>query len=326
MTGTLNANPQSCAVPTGASTCNTTLSWTTSNPVVTSAITLDGTAGDLYVGNNNAGQLTAVPYEVDGSVVYRLYNNAAELASTSVAVTCAAGVNKWDTMGSVCANPLVDSAVVTGDYYSDPATIDFTCIDSTGYEVIFDPALQNISIKSGAYVGETLVSTKQGATNYGPGDYKVLCKHGSVSDSRMLQYHFPAPGATVSIDAYPKTIDSGGKSTLSWMVSFPTGACTLTAHAVCANNICTSSQEAAANTINYILANGTTDPETPGEQVNNRSIVSAVNTIAPGHTNTDHKALGKKTLTIKSSTDFTVDCGVGKTATTRVRTVSSNEQ
>jgi hypothetical protein len=326
MSGTLNANPSSCTVATGASTCNTILSWTTTNPIGTSAITRDGTAGNLYTGNNNTGQQTAVPYEVDGSVIYRLYNNAAELASTTVSVSCAAGASNWDTIGSVCADPQVGPVTVVGDYLINPGSIDFSCINSDHYSLIKNPGAGQTIIRNNlAYSGPVSVPVTDEA------NYQIICSHGSVDAFRTVMYHYPAPAATIFIDAYPKTVNPGGKSSVVWRVNFPTNACVISAKAVCANNICSSTQEVAASTINQILSSGTVDADTLGavgtnQSADTRTITAAVQNIAPGHTGTDYNAIGKKTFTFNSTIDFTIDCGNGKKASTRVRAASSNEQ
>ncbi len=326
MSGTLDANPSSCTVATGASTCNTILSWTTTNPIGTSAITRDGTAGNLYTGNNNAGQQTAVPYEVDGSVIYRLYNNVAELASTTVSVSCAAGATNWDTIGGVCADPQVGPVTVVGDYLVNPGSIDFSCVNSDHYSLIKNPGAGQTIIRNNlAYSGPVSVPVTDEA------NYQIICSHGSVDAFKTVMYHYPAPAATIFIDAYPKTVNPGGKSSVVWRVNFPTNACAISAKAVCANNICSSTQEAAASTINQILSSGTVDADTLGavganQSADTRTITAAVQNIAPGHTGTDYNAIGKKTFTFNSTIDFTIDCGNGKKASTRVRAASSNEQ
>jgi hypothetical protein len=282
---------------------------------------------DLYTGNSG-NQTTNVPYEADGAVIYRLYNNANEVAMTTVTVSCAAGPANWDTVNGKCADPQVGSVVVTGDYYNNPGSLDFTCINSDRYQVIRDPSGVNVVISSGIYSGPKSVPVSI------EDNYQIVCKKGSVQATQTVIYHYPAPSATISVDAYPKTISPGGKSTLSWSISFPVAACALTALPVCTNGICSQAQSQSATALNYIIATQQTDAPL-GNSGNggsltsalvSRSISSAIRNIAPGHTTTDFKALGQKSFTITNSADFVIDCGGGKRASTRVRVVNSNEQ
>ena len=332
MNGWLTTAPTSCVVPTGASACNNdiNLTWGVTNPVnPITAVTNNG-GGTTYNGHNSPplGQLTSVPFRYDGAggslpVTYYLYNNSVMLQSQQITVSCSAGANKWDTINNVCADPSVSAGIV-GDYgYGSPSGISFSCLNSTTYEIRKDPAGANTLFDSGAYTGPKVVPLVSSAT------YSVICKHGSVSASQPVFYNSPPPPAvTISVNATPKTIDAGGKSTISWDITFPPLAplCTLTAKPVCANNVCTAEQTAAAAALNTVIANGTTDPNDPSGS--NRPItdpaVGAISTPVPGNPN--HKALGKKTFDVQSTTDFVVNCGNGNTATTRVRVASSNEQ
>ncbi len=252
-------------------------------------------------------------------------------SGSAASCVCPSGYT-YDTTNSVCANPQVVSAVVSGDYYyTSPEAITLTCSNSLKYSVYKDGT---------AYVA---TSTYSGVTSIPvavTGNYKVYCIHGSVSDSVTKSYHSPPPdGATVSVEAYPKTITSGGKSTISWSIANPSITapfCTISAAAVCTNGVCTTptsagtnggrdtqheakeDQTTAINRIKTILASGYTD--------DGRPIANAVKYIATGQTGSGAKAIGKKTLQISYTTDFTVDCGNGKRATARVRIANSNEQ
>lgn len=339
MTGWLAAAPQSCIVSTGSSTCSTSvnpinLTWGITNPrplPAYTAITLTPPAKgpEIPVADNNppGGMDVAVPYRDNGAgesfpVKYFLYNNTVELGMQQINVSCAAGANKWDTVNNVCADPSVSAGIV-GDYgYGSPNGISFSCLNSTTYEIRKDPAGANTLFDSGAYTGPTIIPLVSSAT------YSVICKHGSVSASQPVFYNSPPPPAvTISVNATPKTIDAGGKSTVSWDITFPPLAplCTLTAKAVCANNVCTAAQTAAANALNTVIANGTTDTNDPsGSRPITDPTIGAIS--APVVGNPNHKALGKKTFDVQGTTDFVVNCGNGNTATTRVRVASSNEQ
>lgn len=321
-----SASPSSCTIATGTSTCGLMLTWVSGSTIVaagltvpTSSVTTNNPAPNTIVYTANSGSRTIqIPYDVSGSVIYYLYRSGYELASTTVGVSCAAGSTNWDTIGNVCANPQVGSAVVTGDYYSNPATLDFTCLLSDRYQVTRrTPLGDTITVASGPYTGpaSTTLSVQD--------NYKVICKHGSVEASQTFLYHYPAPEPGVSIDAHPKTTSSEGASLITWSLAFPTVSCTLTATAVCANNICTNAQVDAVTALNGLITSGNTDSNDPQTS---RPIAIAVNTIAPGHQTTDYKAIGRKTFQITKTTDFTIDCGNGKKATTRIRKANNNEQ
>jgi hypothetical protein len=318
-TGSLTANPTSCAIPTGASSCTVGLTWNTASPIGTSAVTRDGTVGDYHTGNSGNNVPSVVPYEADSQVIFRLYNGGLELDSASVGVGCAAGPTNWDTVGDVCANPQVDSVVID-DNYTDNASIDFECSGSTAW--IVKNADTDATVASGVGAGTISQSVSIPNPPWPQGNYSVTCSYGSVSDSEVVYYTYPPDPVAVFIDSYPKTIKTGDTSTINWNISFPIASCALTAAAVCANGICTDEQTAGANVLNAKISSENTDVDDPNTS---RPITSAVKTIAPGHESTDHKALGKKTFSIANSTDFTVRCGA-TTATTRVRVANSSEQ
>jgi hypothetical protein len=142
--GTLTANPTTCPIVTGASTCDTVLTWDTTNPFGNSAITTNvPTSRTVFIGNTDS-KTTPVPYNNGNQVPYFLYNAGKELAQVWINVDCAAGANKWDTIGDVCANPLVDSATVLNNY-NTPAQIQFKCLNSNDHEIRRDPLLRNPS-------------------------------------------------------------------------------------------------------------------------------------------------------------------------------------
>jgi hypothetical protein len=245
MTGSFNANPTSCLIPAGQGTCPITLDWNVINPTgATTAVTRDGTMSELYTGHSNPGQIENVPYEADGTVVYRLYNNAIETApSLSIAIGCKVDLQNG-TLNSLCSDPQVGSATINGDYgynITPPAvvpSIEFSCIGSDRYEIRKAPAGANTLFASGllpsnGYLGLTDVPVILSD------NYAVICKQGNIASVPTLVFYNspPPPVATISINATPKTIDTGGKTTLTWSIQYPLPACTLTASSVCENNI-----------------------------------------------------------------------------------------
>ena len=110
MFGTLTPASSSCVVASGASSCNINFTWSTTNPVATSAVTSSTTntgvtAPNTSVANGNSGGPTAfaVPYINGGSHADRaffLYNNGVLLDNKTVSADCVSGTS-WD--GSKCA-------------------------------------------------------------------------------------------------------------------------------------------------------------------------------------------------------------------------------
>jgi hypothetical protein len=96
-TGTLSPASPSCTIPSGSSSCNVTLTWTTTNPVGVSQVTSNTpTLNTIVSTGNNSSVLTSVPH--NGRMFY-LYNNGLELDSSSATASCASG-STWN--GSKC--------------------------------------------------------------------------------------------------------------------------------------------------------------------------------------------------------------------------------
>jgi pimeloyl-ACP methyl ester carboxylesterase len=97
--GTLTLSANDCSIPAGASTCTINATWTTSNPLGTSAITSDTPSPNTQIISANSG--TDAPLTVFfGGRTFYLYNNQSELDRHAVTATCAAGTS-WD--GATCA-------------------------------------------------------------------------------------------------------------------------------------------------------------------------------------------------------------------------------
>jgi len=105
-----NISAPNCTIPNGTSSCSTTVSWNTYNPVATSAVTSEtsgsgASSPNNIIGNTNDGsQNVNIPYIVLGSHQGRnfyLYNNAISLAQATAIAQCASG-SSWD--GSKCTN------------------------------------------------------------------------------------------------------------------------------------------------------------------------------------------------------------------------------
>ncbi|NOT08918.1 MAG: hypothetical protein HOP28_12025 [Gemmatimonadales bacterium] len=106
MTGTLTSSAPSCTIASGASTCNVTLSWTTTNPVGTSQVTSNTPNANTVIGTgNNSSASASIPF---GGRNFFLYNNAVELANKSVSASCISGTS-WN--GNTCTPPTMSGSL-----------------------------------------------------------------------------------------------------------------------------------------------------------------------------------------------------------------------
>lgn len=99
MRGTLTPSPTACTILAGASSCDATLSWTTTNPVAVSKI-VDSQGNELASGNSGS-QAFPVPYTSSPKTFY-LKNNSITLAQSTATASCPT-VAPWD--GSKCSAP-----------------------------------------------------------------------------------------------------------------------------------------------------------------------------------------------------------------------------
>lgn len=304
--------PSTCSILVGASTCSATVSWLTNNPVTTSAITTNVPTNNTILYTANSGGPSAVSVTGGVAQTFYLYNNSTLLDSLTITPTCALG--SWDTLYGRCADPRILNPLVINDYYP-PGTFTFSCSGSTHYTVV----------RAGVvYVATTTYTTPVSISGVNTaGNYVLRCLSGNVASDAVVYYNTTPSSPTVSVKITPKTITPGEKVTVSWDTAYPTNACTLTARVVCANNACSAAQLAETSSLNAILNTTTTDNNDPNTS---RNLQTAVKTVAPGHMGTDWKALGKKTLSIRYTTDFTYDCGGANKETKRVQVTHSEEQ
>lgn len=326
-TGSLSVSSPSCTIATGASSCNLNLTWNTTNPFGTSAVTQNNPNQTAHNGNNGGPASTAVNGP-PGSTTFYLYNSGYLLDSKVVSTSCNLG--GWDTIGGACANP-TGSSNASGNYYG-PGTFNFTCTNSNGYRVRRDGTLV-ASVTNGSYVSGTPTSIPISIE----GNYQVECIQGSYSNLVPPSFFTspPPPPPAISISASPRTIAKDAQTTISWNVQFPPapadGTCSLAAVPVCTNGICNASQTAAAAALNTILSTGNTDSTDPNTS---RPISAAVSNFAPGHglPNGDFRTIGRKTLRLTNTTDFVLTCtnntapSSSRTATARVLITTNNEQ
>jgi len=122
MYGNLSANKYTCSIPLNQGSCSdVTLSWDTTNPVATSAVTsnINNTGSDspnfsVASGNSGSAVSVAIPYknrsggvnhDGEGRAIY-LYNNGSLIDQVTVVPSCAVG--SWDSTSETCvATPIV---------------------------------------------------------------------------------------------------------------------------------------------------------------------------------------------------------------------------
>ncbi len=139
--GTLTAT--NCSIPLGGNTCNTTLNWTTTNPIagVNSAITSNYPFNNsqVFTGNNGTNQTATVPYS---SRAFFLYHNGVQLASATPSALCTFGT-AWNPTSHTCVSSVTytvtASAGANGTISPSTRTVNagatttFTVTPNSGY-------------------------------------------------------------------------------------------------------------------------------------------------------------------------------------------------
>ncbi|MCX6787378.1 MAG: hypothetical protein NTY93_02545, partial [Candidatus Kaiserbacteria bacterium] len=197
-TGTLTPTSSSCTIVSGASSCTQTLTWTTTNPIGTSAVT-SPTGTPSPVNGNSGSRSFTVPYNAAG-VNFFLYNNAILLAQTKINTFCASNTT-WN--GSRCATNTytVTPSAGTGGSLS-PSTAQtvayngiksFTVTANSGYTI------SSVTGCSGSLSG----------TTYTTGAITGAC----TVTAAFAAIPPPTPTATLSATS---PIVSGSHSTITW--------------------------------------------------------------------------------------------------------------
>lgn len=139
--GTLTAT--NCQIPLGGNSCNTTLNWTTTNPIagVNSAITSNYPFNNtqVFTGNNGTNQIATVPYS---SRAFSLYHNGVQLASATPSALCTFGTG-WSATSQTCVSSVTytvtASAGANGTISPSTRTVNagatttFTVTPNSGY-------------------------------------------------------------------------------------------------------------------------------------------------------------------------------------------------
>lgn len=315
--GTITANPTSCSITLGNNSCTTLLTWTTAYPSYgfTSQVVADGGSGPDSVAANNGSQTLIIPH---GGSTFRLYHNSQEITASPLTVDADCSVNtSWDASTDSCVNPQTGTVAVTGQhYYTSPEALTFTCVDSTHFRITKDGSPYQVKTP---YTSETVIPLSVS------GSYGVICIMGTTESSPTMRDYDSTPpiAGSLTIDARPKTISPNAKAVVTWSIPTPpitAPLCKLYVKAVCANGLCTASEIAASSTLQTVIDTANIDDGT-------RLITDAVSTIPASQVGQPTPtASGKKTFTIAKTTDFVLDCGVGKIVNTRVRVTGNSEE
>ncbi len=307
----------SCTIVAGNSTCNSTISWTSLNLTGTPSVRQNGV--QFSTSATSGGTSRPLTNGSGAANTFTIVQGGTTLTTQTASASCASG--GWDTINAVCADPQIVSANITDQRYP-PGDLKLTCANSLSYSVLKGGVL---FIGPNQYTGPVVLNDVISESE----QYTISCIHGSIEDSTSILYDATLGDPTVILKTTETTVDPPASTTVIWDVTNPTASCTLTAKVVCANNACTAAQLANEASINTILSTTNTDSSDPATS---RPILNAIRTPAPGHKDSDtplivadYKALGRKTIPIKYTTDVTYNCN-GTKETKRIRVIKSEEQ
>lgn len=213
-TGTISATD--CTIVGGASTCNSSVSWSTSNLSLgsTTEVTRNNPSGTHVSWATSATNLSnTVNYGVS---TYFLYNDAVQLAQASMTASCASGTS-WN--GSTCqaAPPPTPSVALTASpmslFSGNAATLSWvssnvtSCTASGGWS--------GSKPTNSTYPHESTGALSSTTT------FRIDCTgaYGSAFDQKTVTVLTAGPGITVELTATPDRINSGETSTLTWISS-----------------------------------------------------------------------------------------------------------
>lgn len=223
-------------------------------------------------------------------------------------LTCTDSLNRTGSLiwklNKVANPPTVLSANVNNNCQGLPPTPTLTvsCADADYFEAV--------DTTSGSVMG-SLASANGSIPIPGPGTWDIICRNGGPSGSAStdnIQRTYDVTACDVNIQSFvgtPKTIKSGGTVALSWVIEKPVNTCTISASPVCSGT-CSPLRVTEASTLsNRFITENTDRNDANGAE---RSIAAALSTnvITDGST---PKAIGKKTVSVLYTTDFTLSCG-----------------
>lgn len=298
----------SCAIPVGGSSCEMKIFWSAQSPKSQVEVRRPiSSTESMVLAKGKSNTLTYVfLYQKDPYIV-ELYDGNQKLNEGTLTTKCLEG--GWDETTKKCVNPLVSTAQISGEYYATPGTLQFTCDDADNYAVHYGDT--GAVVATGTYEGVSrapLIKT---------GNYSVVCLRGEHASTPVAKYYNapPPPPSEIFFLVTPRTISKDETALLNWNIHYPRETCTVKAKVVCKNASCSKEQIDYEDIFNQSLQSDFTDKDDPDTS---RPIPTAVNTLAPGHVDTDWRAVGQKTFSISYTTDITFDCGDGKPETKRV--------
>ena len=248
-TGTISASPNPCSISAGASTCSSTISWSTAN---TPSATITIPNGQTFAGGTSGSQVASwIP---NGSVLFTLRDsNGNPLSTVNVTGACASGTT-WN--GTVCAenpptatltaspNPVAydgrstltwsstnatsctaggpwsNSGTLSGSGLTNPltsaTTFTFQCTGPGGTSPLASVTVNvNAAVVNGACASTHYSCTAGTSANNvaGATAYTWTCQgSGGGTDASCSEAILP----TATLSASPTTITTGGSSTLTW--------------------------------------------------------------------------------------------------------------
>lgn len=245
MSGTLVSSSPSCIIVSGQSSCNVNLTWNTLNSQSTSSITASQM---VSVPGNSGSQAFSVPYS--GRTFY-LYNNAQQLAQTTVTSSC---INNtaWD--GTICISmpTVLVLASPQSVGYGENSTISWTSTNATSCS---SEGGEGNEFAGSFDTGALIINTQ----------YTVYCNNiaGTTSDSVTVAVA-EAPYGSLTTNS-PSCFISSGNSTcsinFSWSTMNPVGTSAITSPSFTGNVFSGNSSTNQPHNIpygnsNYYLYNG----------------------------------------------------------------------
>jgi hypothetical protein len=226
MTGTLTPATSSCVIALDAANCTVPLTWTTTNPVGTSAVTASGMTN---VNGNSGSQAFTVPYN---SRTFYLYNNAILLAQASATSSCIANTH-WD--GSICAidTNIVSTSAGTGGSISPTSqtvnygsTTTFTITPDSSHLINSvtgcGGSLSGSTYTTGAITGACTVSAtfKAMTGTLTPASSSCVIALNSSSCTTTLSWSTTNPVATSAVTASGMTNVNGNSGSQAFTVPY----------------------------------------------------------------------------------------------------------
>ncbi len=315
--------PNSCTIPLGQSSCSMNVAWTTTNTVSEDVIQVRRSYdNNSIVTTGLSGSNTySFPYS-SSPYTLNLYDASRDsiMDTATFSATCSSG--GWDTTSGTCVNPVVSSAVVTGQYYSSPGTIRVTCTNASKYRITHTET-GTVIANDLPYPGtpvDVSVSTS--------GNYIIKCVQGGYASAPVVRYYNapPPPDPSITLVASPRTISRSSNSTISWTLQHPKTSCALVAKTICANSTCNQDQRTEESRINTLLTTETVDADNIQDALVPRTITNSLKYIPASNQDTDWKTSGRKTFNFKYTTDFTLTCGATVSQTARVMVTTTGEQ